>query len=266
MKYKIGDIASQFGISTQTLRNYEQNRLLSPNRRDGSTTREYDSVSVKHIGSLRRYLSYGFSLSEVKEIFSYSDPKQLINAFESRILSAKELMVRQMLLVEAMEMRIDNLHLISELLDSCKIEMCPLSLFLVTRRGKEIVPCDAVKDWTALLPFVWDGRCGRFDANSPIERGYYITESLAEELGISKEPPVITFEETLCCHFVAWEQNYQPVDTMLAPAISHIEKNNMKPVGHWYGRCIMVSEEELGLNRSTPGGLYYELWIPVTNI
>ena len=96
MRYKIGDIAAQFGVSTQTVRNYEQSRFLAPERRKGSTTREYDPVSVKRVGNLRRFLSYGFTMEEARVLFSFTEPEQFIEAFEARIADTKEQIIRQM--------------------------------------------------------------------------------------------------------------------------------------------------------------------------
>jgi len=263
MRYKIGDIAAQFGVSTQTVRNYEQGRFLAPERRKGSTTREYDPVSVKRVGNLRRYLSYGFSMEEARELFSYTAPEQFIKAFEGRIADTKEQIIRQMLLVEAMERRIADLSLIGVLLDRCRIEACQKTLFLVTRRGEELLRSHAVTEWTALLPFIGDGRYGNFSSGERIQRGYIITADAARQLGLSPEPPVCVLEETLCAHTVIWEQAPQPPEVGLAPALEHIEQQGLRPRGDWFGRCLMVSEEMLGIDRPTPGGLYYEFWIPV---
>lgn len=266
MRYKIGDIAAQFGVSTQTVRNYEQSRFLAPERRKGSTTREYDPVSVKRVGNLRRFLSYGFSMEEARALFSYTEPEQFIAAFEGRIASTKEQIIRQMLLVEAMERRIDDLRLIGSLLDRCRIEACPKSLFLVTRRGEELLHSSAVTEWTALLPFIGDGRSGNFTSGERIARGYFVTADVARQLGLSSEPPVHVLEEMLCAHTVIWEQVPQPPEVGLGPALEHITLQGLCPRGDWFGRCLMVSQEMLGIDRPTPGGLFYEFWIPVTSM
>lgn len=266
MRYKIGDIAAQFGVSTQTVRNYEQSRFLAPERRKGSTTREYDPASVKRVGNLRRFLSYGFTMEEARVLFSYTEPQQFIEAFERRITSTKEQIIRQMLLVEAMERRITDLHLIGTLLDRCRIEACPKTLFLVTRRGEELLHSHTVTEWTALLPFIEDGRTGKFGAGEHIKRGYFITADVARQLGLVSEPPVHVLEETLCAHTVIWEQLPQPPEAGLGPALAHIEQQGLRPRGDWFGRCLMVSQEMLGIDRPTPGGLYYEFWIPVTSM
>ena len=266
MRYKIGDIAAQFGVSTQTVRNYEQSRFLAPERRKGSTTREYDPASVKRVGNLRRFLSYGFSMEEARALFSYTEPEQFIEAFEGRIASTKEQIIRQMLLVEAMERRIDDLRLIGTLLDHCRIEACPKTLFLVTRRGEELLHSHPVTEWTALLPFIGDGRMGKFASGEHIKRGYFIKADVASQLGLSSAPPVHVLEETLCAHTVIWEQVLEPPEVGLAPALEHSALKGLCPRGDWFGRCLMVSQEMLGIDRPTPGGLFYEFWIPVTSM
>jgi hypothetical protein len=205
-------------------------------------------------------------MEESRALFSYNEPEQFIEAFEGRIASTKEQIIRQMLFVEAMERRISDLRLIGTLLDRCRIEPCPKTLFLVTRQGEELVQSSAVTEWTALLPFIGDSRSGKFAPGERIKRGYSVAANVGKELGLSSAPPVLVFEETLCAHTVIWEQVPGPPEAGLAPALAHIELQGLHPRGDWFGRCLMVSQEMLGIDRPTQGGLYYEFWIPVTSM
>jgi DNA-binding transcriptional MerR regulator len=70
--YSISDLAKEFDITTRTIRFYEDEGLLSP-QRDGQTRIyfERDRVLLKLILRGKRL---GFSLNESKELFDLYDP------------------------------------------------------------------------------------------------------------------------------------------------------------------------------------------------
>jgi DNA-binding transcriptional MerR regulator len=60
----------QFGISTQTIHWYEAQGLLPESRRSGSGYREYSQAAVDQIAFVRKALSLGFSVADIKEILA----------------------------------------------------------------------------------------------------------------------------------------------------------------------------------------------------
>ena len=65
----IGEVASQTGVSVDTVRHYERKGLLQGVSRDGSGYRRYPADTVQHIHVIRRALAIGFSLDELARIF-----------------------------------------------------------------------------------------------------------------------------------------------------------------------------------------------------
>lgn len=76
--FTISELASEFGISTRTIRYYEEVGLLSPTRNGESTQRLYTRKDRGRLKLILRGKRFGFSLQEIKEMLDlYSvDPSQ----------------------------------------------------------------------------------------------------------------------------------------------------------------------------------------------
>jgi DNA-binding transcriptional MerR regulator len=72
--YSIGQLAEEFGITSRTLRLYEEERLLDP-LRDG-TRRIYDERNRVRLRLILRGKRLGWSLSEIRELFDLYDSSQ----------------------------------------------------------------------------------------------------------------------------------------------------------------------------------------------
>jgi DNA-binding transcriptional MerR regulator len=67
---KIGDVARLAELSIDAVRFYEREGLLGRVRRSSSGQRQYDSESVRRLAFVRRATGLGFSLAEVKGLFT----------------------------------------------------------------------------------------------------------------------------------------------------------------------------------------------------
>jgi len=71
--YSIRDLAQEFGVTTRSLRFYEEKGLLSPDRH--KQTRTYDHADRTRLKLILRGKRLGFSLDESAEIINMYDPK-----------------------------------------------------------------------------------------------------------------------------------------------------------------------------------------------
>lgn len=76
MYYKIGDISALFGLSNETLRNYEKAGLIHPKKREDSYFRRYDIDTVTKLMGIRSYRNEGYSLKELQRIYGDIGPEE----------------------------------------------------------------------------------------------------------------------------------------------------------------------------------------------
>jgi len=70
--YRIGDLARRFGITTRTLRYYEELGLLQAGNRQqgqGLAHRCYDEKNVIRLKRIQQLKDYGLTLAEIHELF-----------------------------------------------------------------------------------------------------------------------------------------------------------------------------------------------------
>ena len=65
---RIGEVAAQAGVNTQTLRYYERRRLLPEPDRSASGYREYDNGVAQLVRFIKRAQELGFTLREIAEL------------------------------------------------------------------------------------------------------------------------------------------------------------------------------------------------------
>ena len=104
LTYSISDLAKEFGVTTRTIRFYEDQGLLSP-RREG-TSRIFSNRDRVRLKLALRGKRLGFSLAEIRELFelydvSRDERKQLAD-FLSRLERRKALIEQQREDIEVM--------------------------------------------------------------------------------------------------------------------------------------------------------------------
>lgn len=73
-QYRIGEIAAQIGVSTRTLRYYEELGLLSPSGYSNGGSRRYDEADRQRLLRIRELQALmGFGLEEIREILQADD-------------------------------------------------------------------------------------------------------------------------------------------------------------------------------------------------
>lgn len=86
--FRIGELAKQFGINTDTLRFYEKQGLLMPSNVGNNGYRYYSDNDAQTLGFILRAKAIGFSLNDIKSLLSIevdkannecSDVKELVD-------------------------------------------------------------------------------------------------------------------------------------------------------------------------------------------
>ena len=95
--YTISDLAGEFGVTTRTIRHYEEQGLLSPARQ--GVNRVFSSRDRVRLKLALRGKRLGFTLQEIKELFDLYDLSQnerhQLEAFLSKLEKRKALLEQQ---------------------------------------------------------------------------------------------------------------------------------------------------------------------------
>ncbi|WP_142848573.1 MerR family DNA-binding transcriptional regulator [Telmatospirillum sp. J64-1] len=124
--YSIADLAREFGITTRTIRFYEDQGLLSP-RREGQK-RLYSARDRVRLKLIMRGKRLGFSLGECREVLDLYDAEQGGETEQLRLVVAKIQARRQ-----ALRQQLEDIAVILAELDSLERQCTDL---LAQKDGK----------------------------------------------------------------------------------------------------------------------------------
>lgn len=118
----ISEVAEEFGVTTRTIRYYEEIGLLKPIRTE-SNRRFYKSADLAKLKLIMRGKQYGFHLDEIKEMVLLFDKdrtgkkqlertieygKQRINEIENKILELQEMKEEMEKLLQLFSEKLNN--------------------------------------------------------------------------------------------------------------------------------------------------------------
>ncbi|MCL4301006.1 MAG: heavy metal-responsive transcriptional regulator [Anaerolineae bacterium] len=86
---RIGNLAQASGVSTKTIRFYEEIGLLPPAQRAENGYRLYGGEDVRRLRFIRNARSLGFTLDDLKEVLALRDQGEAPCRYVAHLLEAK---------------------------------------------------------------------------------------------------------------------------------------------------------------------------------
>lgn len=121
--FSIGELAKEFDITTRSIRFYEDQGLLAPER--NGQTRIYSAKDRVRLKLVLRGKRLGFSLAETKNIFDLYDNEDTgerqLEFMLSMIGDKKQLLAQQLLDIEAVKAELEDLE------QNCKLALSKYS-------------------------------------------------------------------------------------------------------------------------------------------
>lgn len=95
MRYKIGDLARLFNLSTESIRHYERQGLIHPQKAEGSSYRYYQAWDMAVLSACRQYRALGFTLEESAEMLGQRNPTAVLDELRGREVAIEQEIARQ---------------------------------------------------------------------------------------------------------------------------------------------------------------------------
>ena len=86
MRYKISELAKLLGVSTNTVRRYEDMGYISAVRDENSGYRYYNDDDIFSVMNAKMHVKYGFSHEQISQMQSFS-LEETIDAYKKRMCS-----------------------------------------------------------------------------------------------------------------------------------------------------------------------------------
>jgi DNA-binding transcriptional MerR regulator len=108
--YSISELARELDITTRAIRFYEEQQMLSPERR--GQERIYSAKDKVTLKLILRGKRIGFSLAECKELIELYDPvhgnQKQLNTFMNKIAERRAQLEQQLLDIQQMQLELDT--------------------------------------------------------------------------------------------------------------------------------------------------------------
>ncbi|MGH8352130.1 MAG: MerR family transcriptional regulator [Pseudomonas sp.] len=108
--YSISDLARELDITTRAIRFYEEQGMLSPERR--GQERIYSAKDKVTLKLILRGKRIGFSLAECKELIELYDPasgnRKQLETFMDKIVERRAQLEQQLLDIQQMQLELDT--------------------------------------------------------------------------------------------------------------------------------------------------------------
>lgn len=129
--YKIGELASMFGLTVRTVRYYEELGLLKSSDRSEGLHRRYPEKNIIYLKRITQLKSYGLSLGEIKEFFSLAAhdrtgeacKRLLISKYKERMEAEERIVIEAQLRLKDLRWHIRQLETVKDFFE-CPGRQC----------------------------------------------------------------------------------------------------------------------------------------------
>ena len=143
MYYRIGIVAELFGLTGETLRNYEKAGLIESHREEGSAYRHYDINTIAKLVGIRSLRSEGFSIDELQKVYTDISIDQVHQLVKEKIALRERELTLSMALYDQLRRQEEALAQMKAG-DCFSLGMSP-AMYLLAYRDNEILNIDGVK-------------------------------------------------------------------------------------------------------------------------
>lgn len=268
MKYKIGEVSRLPGISSEGLRLYKRNGVISSEKDSDNGYRYYRHLDISALIRSRTYRNYGFSMKETAQLLNMADLEQVEQMYRKR----EEELGQE---ISLLEQKLRYLRQMEDLiagaeknLNQCVTEESPGMYRFEFMDQHRIILDDQGKDrfsrWVEMVPFSFlSMRCplkSLLKQENHIVSALGIMEEYASflDIGVSE---YITYYPPRMSIYTIVKEDRDRFDSVSCfnHVLRYAREQGLKPCGDSIARTFV------SLNRKDNYVRYRQVWLPVTS-
>ncbi len=273
-KYKIGDISKLLGIPVQTLRYYEEQGIVHPQKDEQTGYRYYDAWDLNNLLDSVHYRSLDFSLQQTQEILNTDSLDEIREKYIKQEKDMLDKVKKYKEKLEVISRQYQQMQLFMSNLGRLSERRSPGLMFYRHRLKDSFQSKEGVQDfkelkvnmgeWIQLIPratptfmipvhsLMNDGRDMQYwwGWSLPID------EALKSNLQVSEDNEYLPAGKSVYTVFEAGEEGTF-VDSFYDSVYQKILDEEYTITGNPVGKMIIKTHDEQGYHR------YFETWVPV---
>lgn len=275
-KYKIGDISKLLDIPVQTLRFYEEKKIISPSKDEKSGYRYYDAWAINDLMDALILRKSDFTLQQTESIIRNQSLNAVCEEFthqEALLLDKIDTYKTMLEAVSTSRMKMLNFKHQLGKLTKCKN---PPLLFHRYREKDTLQTCDRNQNldslskelapWINALPLArptfyipfGDLKQGA-NKNTPYWWGFSLPNELSTKYGMKSGEAENEYIPSVNAIYTAFEANEEGsfIGSFYEQVYDLIVKEGYLIAGSPFGRLIVKTHEQNNFKR------YFEVWVPI---
>lgn len=267
MKYKISEVSKILNIPIDTLRYLESKDIVNPSK-SNNNYRFYEAWDINFLTEYKKFRSFDFSVTEVKEILHSDNLTSFMEKVNGRQEYFEDKLNYYTFLKQKNEQYINSLNNIKNNLWKCSFTKHPDIYYFMHRFNYKYETKDKFnglfESWINYFPFIETTVEMKFDAvinrntNNDYEWGFSIRKEYAEAFNIPLNDKVNHVEaiESVYTIICAGDKGSFSLK-LLDKALKFIENSGYILAGNVIGNLLARVHEPDGYCR------YLEVWLPV---
>lgn len=159
LKYKISEVAKLLGITTEAIRYYENQDIISPTKSESSGYRYYDVWDLHILIRARAYRQYGYSLSETAELINHYNITDIVSTLSKKEEDIKKEIIWNINLLKHIRQMQNIITEAGKSLEKYRIEYRPPIYRIDVQDGYELYSdahhLELYNSWIDKVPFVF---------------------------------------------------------------------------------------------------------------
>lgn len=261
-EYNISEVAKMFGISSESLRNYERRGLVAPLRNE-SGYRTYTKPDIYTLSGIRFLRNAGYSLEDIELLFHCSYEEALATR-QKRCDELEQEIAYLQLKLKAIRKERDDFQALYE--NDISWTTSPAMLRVDNQINDYFLTNNPViLKWVDHLPIVRISPAFSKEAilngQDEVRFGYAVPEEVAKPLGLDNTPGIERKESQACLTTVLCSQGENYINArMLGYVLQFCQEQHLKLTGDVWGITIGVYREAGQIKR------HHRLYIPVSSM
>lgn len=267
-QYTIGEFAAITGVSTDTLRLYEKQGIITPTKNSNNNYRYYTDLDARNLLMSRWYRSMDIPLYHVSTLINGGTSNQVIDRIsESKLLLEEQIRNYTMMLAKMNEIH-EELQNIESRVHQCQLKQIP-GRYRIKQTDRNYLLReqdlrDPVNEWMDLLPYTFFSfrieNGVKMTDDNPLKYswGICLTEEDAIKLQVEMPDEVEYFPPAQCLSSVIYTPQQAPFSmNSFAFMLDEIASRGLQITGDITGKILL--NEHVQMNSSS----YLEVNIPV---
>lgn len=269
-RYTIKDVANFAGMSTEAVRYYEKQGLISAEKNEENGYRYYKTWDIHMLMQARLYRQYGYSMNETKEMLQSKSVDALEQIFEKKKQELHENIVLQMRMLNYIKDRCSILHSTRHLNQNVCLEIRPeMFRFDIQNNYRLINDNSEIVNITQNLltdtPFIVSSACFKKDDfinDKPVfSFGFSILKEFANARMFQNNPCVHHYNEALCVtHTAISTEKNELSPHVFQSALDYIYDNGLAIIDD-----VITNVVAYRINNNVKE-VIHKIWIPVFNV